>query len=523
MRIFIFCLAFYSAIIVLSVTTSAQEDMVIEEAMDIQEPVQPDIEPAVIIEAWDIEPFERVNGIPSGSCLMVADFSNGLELAFKGKSGRLSAIRIKAIDRDLRGEIRGFVGLMFDDQSFNLQSKTNGSKADVSLLTVPAAAELILDNSVFTIRIGSDDYFFSNAGFEAGYEALLDCVGDNSLTTLKVVDHSHLTRLIEERRLEAEKAMQVEQIVPTAPIEEADVVEEVKMDAEPQFMDMPLAMALTQLIPSGHSFNFDGSVDAMAVVKWDEEGTWQDRLKRAAASQGYTVSIDGTNIRIAVDQPIGLLPDEDSMAVATDEANMPEETPEIAMPREWTANAGETVDTVLLRWARQAGVKAQIELDNPPVIAQDFVLTGAFEMAVNQLLEVSTQNRAVKPSAVLDFGDNRVTHLSGYEGGIMAQPGQIGMNRWRALQGSSLRKVLQRWSVKAGFDFLWEADEIFFIPQSVNTTTDFPEAVSLVLSQFEGQPVQPNAVLNNDPQTGITTLIIRTSKPAVNRQIGQAE
>lgn len=545
MRIFIFGLGLYGVLLLFGFSASAQEAESLSEPQEPQAVTEAEANPAVIIDVWDIDPFERVNGVPSGSCLMSASYSNGLELAFKGRSGRLSALRIKADRRETRGDIKGFVSLGLNGQNYDLQARTTGNQADASLMTVPAAAELLQDNAVFRISVGGQDYRFSNAGFAAGYEALLDCLGDNSMTTLKVVDHSRFTRVSRQAQSETEQPedisnqniQKIEEAVSDDPLLPTEIEGE---DETPRSREMPLAMALASIIPSGYSFHFDGRVDGMAPVTWTEEGDWQARLQQAAASQGYLVMVEEDLVRIATEQPketatqkneveatveeeqeSAAMPaaptplveaQAEALAIVADDDALTDRRPPVKANTQWTAQKGERVDAVLHRWARQAGVRAQIELDNPPAVAKDFALTGAFEVAVNELLEASSQNRAVKPSAVLTHGGGKVTHVSGYEGGVMAKAEQSVGNSWRALEGSNLRKVLQRWSIQNGIDFIWEAEQMFYIPQSVNTTTDFPEAVALLLSQFEGQPIRPTAILNTDPQTDKTALIIRTNR-----------
>ena len=97
MRILFVCLAIYSALIIYSEFASAQEQQV---------------SPAVMTDAWTVTPFTRVNGVPSGECIMTATYDNGLELAFKGKNSKLTALRVKDVTSGKSNNVKGFMVLV---------------------------------------------------------------------------------------------------------------------------------------------------------------------------------------------------------------------------------------------------------------------------------------------------------------------------------------------------------------------------------------------------------------------------
>ena len=538
MRILFICLAVYSALIIFSELASAQDE---------------NINPAVMIEAWTVKPFTRVNGVPSGECIMSADYNNGFELAFKGKNHQLTALRIKAISGQAANKTKGFIGLGLENNSYGLQSKVQNGQIDASLLNVPAAGEVINDLPMFRIRIGADDYYFSTAGFNAGFAELQTCQGDNSLTTLKVVDSTRQSVLpVQKIKDESQVVLAIDES--DKPIylfkdKSVEMLRDVKeVPASPELLPMqeidrvkgkqsvPLAMAMPMLVPSGYSYQFDSSVNGMTPVSWDEGGKWEDRLRQSVSDHGYVVNIEEKNIKITASKsqpeivkPIVMMNDDetttvsnpadvveltDVAAIDTATAAIPKRYPPIKAGYKWSADKGERVQVVLKRWAKKAEVNTEIDLDNDPILRKDFVAIGPFELAVNGLLQDVALNSVVKPSAVIQYGDEKATHGLGYEGGLMPIPvmNESQPNHWRALQGTNLRKVLQRWSAEEGVNFVWDTDQQFYVPQSVKATTDFADAVSLILSQFQGQPIRPKAILNFDPETKSKALVIQSDK-----------
>lgn len=81
---------------------------------------------------------------------------------------------------------------------------------------------------------------------------------------------------------------------------------------------------------------------------------------------------------------------------------------------------------------------------------------------------------------------------------------------WKALEGTSLRDVLEHWGENADVKVVWMSDQTFPLPDTYSKKGYFEEAVSGVLAQYKGAGVQPVVQLNQDPKTGEKALIIKT-------------
>lgn len=84
---------------------------------------------------------------------------------------------------------------------------------------------------------------------------------------------------------------------------------------------------------------------------------------------------------------------------------------------------------------------------------------------------------------------------------------------WQALEGTSLRDVLEQWASQAGVTLVWSTQDNFRLAQTVKKKGKFEDAVIDVLGQFEGQGLRPVAQLNNDPATGAKALIVKSKRP----------
>jgi len=83
---------------------------------------------------------------------------------------------------------------------------------------------------------------------------------------------------------------------------------------------------------------------------------------------------------------------------------------------------------------------------------------------------------------------------------------------WTALEGTSLRDVLEQWGKDAHVQVVWQSNLNFPLPETIKKKGKFEDAVMDALAQYEDQGVRPTAQLNRDPDTGAKALIIKTSR-----------
>jgi hypothetical protein len=430
MRLMLFLLTFYTALVIYSVVAVA----------DDEDPI------AIQVSDWSVAGIDGVQDVAANPdhCAMYADYDNGFRLEFKATRERLTALRILTTDKtNTVLNIKGFVGMGVGKNSYALQSRHENGRIDASLLTVPNLAEKLKEATVFRMKLGVRNYYFALQGFDEGYHRLMVCMGIREPKTIQVVNQESA----------------VPRAPSTPPIEQK-TSNEIEMPADP--IDV---------------------VDAVALESFQ-------------ASDNLVEGVEGK---------------EDSAQAVSDRDDSESAT---ANERQWTAKKGQTLSEILKDWAGIAGVNTHFAMSSNPALSRDITTNGSFEVAVNALLnEVGAGDS--KTTAIVKNAEGRVTHIAGYQGGTLKgvedNPSQ-GTNRWRALQGTDLRKVLKRWSIKNNVDFVWQSPETFLLPKSMKANVGYNQAVALLLSQFEGQPVRPVGQLNIDPDTGQKSLIVKTSR-----------
>ena len=436
MKLFITCVSAYIALIIYGFTAMAQNDKPL----------------SLPVSQWSVNKVFKANGFPTRECLMKTSFDNGMEIAFKGKGERLSALRIKDVSGNVSSKISGFVGLGIGKNSYGLQSRSMAGQVDSSLLTVAHVADKIISANMFRLKVGGQDYYFSGVGFEQAYDELLTCLGRKNLKTLKVVSDD-IIRLPRTPKANLDMPAEPVDVVVAEPV---DVME----------MDAPV-------------------IEDAKLNSSKEEG-------RIVANHGpESLLIPEVSGKSGDDKPLA----------------------------EWVASKGQKVSMVLGEWGAKEGVNVAVQLDNNPVILEDFAFDGSFSDAVNKLINDNMEWVGTRPTAVLKSGQGVETQLTGYkdEGrtkNVRSGKGPYDDYRWRALEGTNLRKVLQQWAKRENVGFLWQADQTFLIRESIKSTTEFPDAVASLLAQYEDQSIRPVAQLNTDPKTGEVSLIVKVLKSA---------
>lgn len=82
---------------------------------------------------------------------------------------------------------------------------------------------------------------------------------------------------------------------------------------------------------------------------------------------------------------------------------------------------------------------------------------------------------------------------------------------WEARPGQTLRQLLQEWSARAGVELNWAAEYDYPVMASLNMTGTFEEAVRVLLGGFDAARPTPRARLHYNPAAGQSVLIVEAT------------
>lgn len=165
---------------------------------------------------------------------------------------------------------------------------------------------------------------------------------------------------------------------------------------------IPLALALRQILPIGYSFSIDQDVGMDTLVSYKGGKPWHETLDEMLASAGLAGHVQGTMLTVsrasapaavadtdkgaAALTPISEAPALHPTAISTPEPRAAMPSFNVSSADGWSADRGETLRKVLTEWCRRSNVELQwlAEYDYP--IGASVHFNGGFEEAVRGLL-----------------------------------------------------------------------------------------------------------------------------------------
>lgn len=223
--------------------------------------------------------------------------------------------------------------------------------------------------------------------------------------------------------------------------------------------NVPLAVALREVLPPGYGFSIDQDVDLGTLVSFQGGKSWRETLQ--AMLQPADLVMREQNQMIAIGRSQGL-----TGVVAP--------PPEVAMNNAPAPSmSASPTPTNVPAWPGPAAYGPR------PAIAQPVV----------------TLPHAPPPPPPVSSSRMSSTGI---------------VDTWTASRGDTLHKVLEDWSHRAGAEFEWSAEYDYPLQASISYTGTFEEAVRDLLSGFEEAHPQPIAELHANSGAGQMVLVIQT-------------
>ncbi len=101
----------------------------------------------------------------------------------------------------------------------------------------------------------------------------------------------------------------------------------------------------------------------------------------------------------------------------------------------------------------------------------------------------------------------------------MMDEGPVGLQAvrpWNAAKGENLKTVLEQWCRHAGVELYWTGMSDYALPEPVETTSSFVDAVRSILTAYDNAPQRPVGNLHTGDSKSPPTLIIKDYQTAMN-------
>lgn len=473
-------------------------------------------------------------------CLMVTEFDNGMIVGLHARAQGIMGMTVdnrqgpklvpgqtKQIGLNIGADAYVIDALAGDSTTLSINLDAAGGGKHV--------AERLTQLGSFRLLVDDVPHYMATTGFTDGLARLQACMGGMMAVTLPVTGPGDKTGKVSlNNEIEA-------------------------MRVTSSGHETPLALAMPNLVPAGYRFVLD-NVNPMTPISWQAGDDWLNVMRTALTPHGYRVIVDGQTIRISArndtSKPVVDVAQSDDVITPAFTENLAASaySADVIPDGVWAGAKGQNLSDVLEAWGLMSGVNVRVDLDGDYKLQKDVRIEGRFDDAVQELLSQYTgDNRpsgtflglssvnspdsayapvpapvtasAIKSAPKSDWrpSRDRVASLRKAPGTNTYQMDPIpdpkgapktvkSSGAWHALQGTSLRSVLEQWGKESGVMIVWNTDQTFPLQANVKHQGKFEEAVQIVLTQFVGQGVRPAAQLNQDPDTGERALIINTTR-----------
>lgn len=222
--------------------------------------------------------------------------------------------------------------------------------------------------------------------------------------------------------------------------------------------DLPLALAVSQIVPPDYAFSFDQSVSPGESISWEGGKPWDQALNDALRPVGASARIDTAKKEITI--------------VSGSSGGV--------VPAAYTAPA------------------PQVQAPRPPVVASAPVQQPAYAPAPVAPMPVAAPVQeiaplmAAPPVAIPTVLDTKATNV------------------WQAERGMTLRKILEDWSMRAGVELFWSSDYDYPVSSSVRISGTFEDAVQTLLNGLRDAQPRPIGRLHPNLPDGPSVLVVET-------------
>lgn len=239
---------------------------------------------------------------------------------------------------------------------------------------------------------------------------------------------------------------------------------------------IPLSIAMQQVLPQGYVYALGDGVNAGQLVSWRGGRQWQSVMNDMLASSGLGYSVNGQVVTVSnmggAPAVVGGAP---HMAIQT--------TPSQPYAQQATA---------LPAAPMMPDSMPPLMPDNAPPMMPGY---GAPPMGYGGAMMMPDGSMMMDGSIMID-GSQIVSYAP---------------QSWEARPGQTLRKLLQEWCARAGTELNWQAEYDYPIMASFNMAGTFEEAVRMLLSGFHGAKPVPYGRLHYNPAIGQSILIVQAT------------
>lgn len=325
--------------------------------------------------------------------------------------------------------------------------------------------------------------------------------------------------------------------------------------------DLPLVIALQQVVPHGYQYAFAEGVNLGTPVSWEGGKGWRAVLSDMLASEGLGYRVRDNVVVVGYYPPEETQPQHNMMSAPVSAEAAVEDAPAVAWhesePAAAPASAGEPVTIRRQKPAafadgRTEGSVAQVEVDTSGSAAHTWQASNDRTAGMSKPMSYPPQKTSSAPVAVtsappaaqsapeavqplsapppMDMGTMSAAPPSDEPVDIVAtEPVEeasaapvaaeqapaakrapaVTAGNWSGSKGATLRDTLKGWSDSAGVELYWSIDYDYRLKKDIGLDGSYDQAVAELLDQFSDVRPQPYGQLHQG-DGGPRVLVVRS-------------
>ena len=312
--------------------------------------------------------------------------------------------------------------------------------------------------------------------------------------------------------------------------------------------DIPLALALGQIVPAEYAYSFASNVNPGLKISWNGGKPWNEVLNEALQPHDLRADVVGTAVIVRSGATAKTNPMAEPIVEETSEStptpagaeplsassvdtpakgegtanNYPRRTPpkgffgSVFTPDHAKGNQAprppedkavlienEVSPEEMVEPAAPAAEKAASLAPAAPAVAAPLPV----EPTPLRPQKISYADESVRDSSDSVLQDRPVTQNASIETkGPVLDPFQVSF--WQADSNRNLREVLTEWAEKAGVEVIWDSGYDYKLPTSLSLHGTFPEAVTKVFGLYGTTEPRPQGKLHPNLPKGPSVLLV---------------
>lgn len=314
--------------------------------------------------------------------------------------------------------------------------------------------------------------------------------------------------------------------------------------------DVPLVLALQQIVPPSYRYSFDDGISPGMNISWSGGQPWKNIIMEIAQHNNLNVDIVSNVVAFhrggssSVSAPSSVASAVPSMPAQIEQRVAPQEIVRPVVPVQAAPVHVAPVKSVPVKTAAKAkdgfdpllgdDVPAKGKVDNKKILTADAstavkasdVMTDApssfaMPMPIAPDATVSAQQQPVVPQPVQDRSQNYATMdmAAAMPAPAVASPPVVveadmaTSREWNAFKGETLRQALTTWSSTAGVSLVWSSEYDYPLQTDVRIASDYTGAVRTLLAGFsKAQPRPLGRLFDNQKAGAQPVLIVETQR-----------